>query len=89
MKQYLKFEPIKWGFKFLFRCSSKTGYLYQMDIYLGKKQNTKFKLNLIEKLFDKNTNTIRTVRKTEKKCKKCLKIRTRREMIASFCVQKM
>ena len=44
MKQYVKYKPIKWDFKFWFRCSSKTGYLYQMDIYLDKKQNTEFNL---------------------------------------------
>ena len=27
MKQYVKNKPIKWGFKFWFRCASKTGYL--------------------------------------------------------------
>ena len=32
MKQYIKLKPIKWGFKFWFHCSSKSGYLYQMDI---------------------------------------------------------
>ena len=36
MKQYVKLKPIKWGFKFSFHCSSKSGYLYQMNIYLGK-----------------------------------------------------
>ena len=44
MKQYIKSKSIKWGFKFWFRCSNKIGYLYQMDIYLGKKQNTEFHL---------------------------------------------
>ena len=34
MKQYIKSQTIKWGFKFWFRCPSKSGYLYQMDIYL-------------------------------------------------------
>ena len=43
MKQYIKSKPIKWGFKFWFRFSF--GYLYQMDIYLGKKQNTEFNLS--------------------------------------------
>ena len=43
-KQYIKSTPIKWGFKFWFRCCSKTRYLYQMDIYLGKKENTEFNL---------------------------------------------
>ena len=38
MKQYIKSKPIKSGFKFWFRCSSESGYLYQMDIYLGRKQ---------------------------------------------------
>ncbi|XP_065652990.1 piggyBac transposable element-derived protein 3-like [Hydra vulgaris] len=32
MKQYLKNKPIKWGFKFCFRCCSDTGYLYEFDI---------------------------------------------------------
>ena len=44
MKQYIKSKPVKWGFRFWFRCSSKTGYLYQKDIYLGKKQNAEFNL---------------------------------------------
>ena len=44
VKQCIKSKPIKWGFKFWFRCSSKTGYLYQLDIYLDKKQNTEFNL---------------------------------------------
>ena len=44
MKQYIKSKSIKCGFRFWFRCSSKTGYLYQMHIYLGKKQNTEFNL---------------------------------------------
>ena len=44
MKQYIKSKPIQWGFKFWFRCPSKTGYLHQMDIYLSKKQNTEFNL---------------------------------------------
>ena len=40
MKQYVKNKPIKWSFKFLFCCVSKTGYLYQLDLYLGKKEKT-------------------------------------------------
>ena len=39
IKQYIKLKPIKWGFKFWFRCSSKSDYLYQMDIYLEKEQS--------------------------------------------------
>ena len=40
MKQYVKNKPIKWGFKFWFRCASKTGYLCQLDLYLSKKEKT-------------------------------------------------
>ena len=36
----MKNKPIKWGFKFWFRCASKTGYLYQLDFYFGKKEKT-------------------------------------------------
>ena len=46
MKQYIKSKPIKWGFKFWFRCSSKYGYLHQMDIYLGRKQTPSFNVGL-------------------------------------------
>ena len=44
MWQYMKNKPIKWGFKFWFRCGSKSGYLYEFDMYLGKKGNTEFGL---------------------------------------------
>ena len=40
----MKNKPIKWGFKFWFRCGAKSGYLYEFDMYLGKK-NTKFVLD--------------------------------------------
>ena len=50
MKQYIKSKPIKWGFKFWFRCSSKSGYLYQMDIYLESKQILEFNLGLGEEV---------------------------------------
>ena len=39
MKQHVRNKPaIKWGFKFSFRCASKTGYLQEIDVYLRKKQ---------------------------------------------------
>ena len=44
MCQYMKNKPIKLGFKFWFRCGSKSGYLYQFDMYLGKKSKTEFGL---------------------------------------------
>lgn len=37
-KQYLKNKPIKWGFKWWFRACSKTGYLYEFQLYLGKNE---------------------------------------------------
>ena len=40
----MKNKPIKWGFKFWFRCGAKSGYLYEFDMYLGKKGNTEFGL---------------------------------------------
>ncbi|XP_060803721.1 piggyBac transposable element-derived protein 3-like [Amyelois transitella] len=40
MKQYIKNKPIKWGFKMWCRAESSTGYLYQFDLYTGKKTNT-------------------------------------------------
>ena len=48
MKHYIKSKPIKWGFKFWFRCSNKSRYLYQMDIYLGRKRTPEFNLGLGE-----------------------------------------
>ena len=48
IKQYIKLKPIKWGFKFWFHCPSKSRYLYQMDIYLGRKQTPEFNLGLGE-----------------------------------------
>ena len=39
IRQYVKNKPIKWGFKIWYRCASKTGYLYQFDLYLGKKES--------------------------------------------------
>ena len=44
MRQYIKSKPIKWAFKFRFRCSSKSGYLYQINIYLGRKKTPEFNL---------------------------------------------
>lgn len=40
MRQYVKSKPIKWGFKMWCRCDSLTGYLFDFDIYTGKKANT-------------------------------------------------
>ena len=50
MKQHIKSKPIKWGFKFWFYYSSKSGYLYQMDIYLGMNQRSEINLGLGEEV---------------------------------------
>ena len=38
MKQYIKNKPIKWGFKYCYRCDSETGYVYQLELYQGQKE---------------------------------------------------
>ena len=44
MRQYMKNKPIKLGFQFWFCCRSMSRYLYEFDMYLGKKGNTEFEL---------------------------------------------
>ena len=44
MRQYMKNKPIRWGFKFWFRCGAKSDYLYEFDRYLGRKGNAEFGL---------------------------------------------
>ena len=44
MKQYIKSKPIKWGFKWWFRCPSTNGYFYKFDLYLGRKEVTEINL---------------------------------------------
>ncbi|XP_046389259.1 piggyBac transposable element-derived protein 3-like [Ischnura elegans] len=44
MKQYIKSKPIKWGFKMWCRCDSNSGYLYQFDLYTGKKTDPEYGL---------------------------------------------
>ena len=40
MKLYVENKRIKWVFKFQFPCASKKGYLYLLDLCLGKKEKT-------------------------------------------------
>ena len=47
MKQYIKNEPIKWGFKYRHRCDSGTGYVYQLELYQGWKEKRELNLALI------------------------------------------
>lgn len=37
MKQYIKNKPVKWGFKMWCRCDATTGYLFEFDLYTGKR----------------------------------------------------
>ncbi|XP_050338925.1 piggyBac transposable element-derived protein 4-like [Bactrocera neohumeralis] len=37
MKQYIKNKPVKWGFKLWCRCDAATGYLFEFDLYTGKR----------------------------------------------------
>lgn len=39
MKQYIKNKPVKWGFKLWCRCDATTGYLYEFDLYTGKRNS--------------------------------------------------
>ena len=44
MEQYIKNRPIKRDFKYWYRCDSETGYVYQLEMYQGRKE--KRELNL-------------------------------------------
>ena len=39
LRQYVKGKPIQCGFKMWCRCDSKSGYLFDFDLYTGKKHN--------------------------------------------------
>lgn len=39
MKQYVKGKPVSWGFKVWMRCGAKSGYTYEMTLYIGKKES--------------------------------------------------
>ena len=50
MKQHIKSKPIKWGFNLWFCSLSKSSYLYQINIYLGRKQAPQPSLGLGEEV---------------------------------------
>lgn len=50
IKQYMPKKPIKRGYKVWARCDSKTGYLYNFDIYKGKTDNKKESIGLGHKV---------------------------------------
>ena len=56
MKRYLELKPVKWGFKWQFRCAVSTGYLYKFDLYLGKKKDIEG--NLVEGAVLQLTNKV-------------------------------
>ena len=58
IKQYIKSKPIKWGFNVWLCFSSKSSYLYQMDIYLGRKQTPEFNLALWEEVVHQLTKDL-------------------------------
>ena len=41
MKQYIKNKPIKWGFKYWYKCYSETGYVYQLELHQEWKEKNK------------------------------------------------
>ena len=41
LKQHIKNKPIKWGFKYWYRCDSERGYVYQLELYQGRKKDNK------------------------------------------------
>ena len=45
MRQHIKNKLIKWGFRMWYRCTPKTSYLYEFDIYTGRKERTEFGLS--------------------------------------------
>lgn len=45
MKQYIKYKPIKWWLKMWCRAESTTGYVFQFDLYTGKKTNAEIGLD--------------------------------------------
>ena len=44
MDQNVKNVTIKWGFNFWFQCYSKSGCLYEFDMYMGKMVKIEFSL---------------------------------------------
>ena len=36
MEHYIKIKTVKQGFKFWFRCDSRTWYFYELNMYLGR-----------------------------------------------------
>ena len=52
-------KPIKWGFKWCFRCTGSSGYLFKFDFYLGKQKAVEVNLteSVVLQLSEKLKNT--------------------------------
>ena len=102
MKKYVKNKPIKWCFKFWYRCASKTGYFYQFDL-LGKNatlaltENTYCNifstifstvLELLQSYLTKVPMQLEVLKKQERHARNDGRQKTWREAIASFCFPK-
>ena len=46
MKQYIKNKSVKRSFKYRYRCNSETGYVYQLELYQGRKEKRELNLGL-------------------------------------------
>ena len=44
LKQCIKNKPINSGFKYWYRCDSEAGYIYQLEFYLGQKNERELDL---------------------------------------------
>ena len=44
MKQQIKNKLIKWGFNYWYRYDSETGYVYQLELYKGRKEKREWNL---------------------------------------------
>lgn len=57
MKQYIRSKPIKWGFKVWVRAGARSGYVYQMEPYVGK-ESTRSGLGLGESVICKLSESL-------------------------------
>ena len=61
MRQYVKNKPINWELKFWYHYASKTGYLYQFDLYFGKTESREENAGPVLSLSWQNALKARTV----------------------------
>ena len=63
MKENIKNKPIKWGFKYWYRCDNETGYVCKLDLYQGRKEKRELNLclSVVLDLFQVMKDTCRHV----------------------------